>query len=392
MNPNDPTATGDVDLASLFAAPHDTTLNAAGAVAPPVYQSSLFTFDSYQAFQSRISGGSQQAIYSRVDNPTVRAFERLMCQAENAAASAAFASGMGAVAAVVFGLLRPGQRLACVEHVYPDAYRLFERLLRPFGVEVSYHPVAAFADPELLRGVSLVYLESPTSITFETVDLAKVAANARCHGALTVIDNSWATPLFQQPLALGIDLVLHSASKYISGHSDTVAGVVSGRAEPMAKIIDLSVPLLGAKLAPFDAWLLIRGLRTLDARMRVHQATAGLFVERLNAHPLVCRVNAPGPDNTPELRGRSGLLSAVLAPEVDVARLCDALKVFKLGVSWGGFESLILPVRAVLTQAGEHNSLQRFGADPQLVRLSLGLENPEHLWADFDAALNASVV
>jgi cystathionine beta-lyase/cystathionine gamma-synthase len=214
--------------------------------------------------------------------------------------------------------------------------------------------------------------------------------HAKAHGALTVIDNSWATPVHQRPLESGIDVVLHSASKYISGHSDTVAGVVVASAALVGKLRDLTLPLLGAKLAPFEAWLLIRGLRTLVPRMRMHEATANLFVDRLATRPEVTRVRSPGPNAVPGLTGRSGLLSIELAPGVDIPRLADGLKHFRLGVSWGGFESLVVPAAITLAQAGEKNAAQRFGVSPRLVRLSLGLEDAEDLWTDFDAALNAA--
>ena len=155
---------------------------------------------------------------------------------------------MAAISSTVLAFLKPGDRVACVEHVYPDAYRLFERMLRPFGIAVDYHPVAAFEDdPDLLDGVAMAYLESPNSVVFQPMNLTKVAAHARRHGALTVIDNSWATPVFQRPLESGIDIVLHSASKYIGGHSDTVAGVVISSAEHIARIRDLTLPLLGGQ-------------------------------------------------------------------------------------------------------------------------------------------------
>lgn len=371
------------DFATLLAA-----VEGAGPVAPPIVQTSLFTFDSYAAFEARMAGQSDEPLYTRVQNPTVAAFERLMAAAEGGEAAVAFASGMGAIAATLFAFLRPGDRVACVEHVYPDAYRLMESLLRPFGVEIAYHPAVAFAtQPDLLEGVRLAYLESPTSAVMTPMDLPAVAAHARKHGTLTVIDNSWATPVFQNPLASGIDIVLHSASKYIGGHSDTVAGVVVGRSAHMQALRRLTLPLLGAKLGPFEAWLLIRGLRTLVPRMRQHEATAGLFVDRLAALPGVVRVNSPGPNSVPGLRGRSGLLSVEFDDSIDIPRLCDGLRLFRLGVSWGGFESLCLPARIGLAQTGEHNSLQQFGVSAQLVRLSLGLENAETLWSDFSAAV-----
>ncbi len=362
-----------------------------GPVTPPIHQTSLFTFDDYRAFEARMAGESDEPLYTRVQNPTVAAFEGMMADLEGGEAAVAFASGMGAISATLLALARPGMRVACVEHVYPDAYRLLERLLRPSGVQVSYHPPRAFAeDPDLLRGVHLAYLESPNSLVLEPMDLARAAENARRHGALTVIDNSWATPVHQRPLEMGIDVVLHSASKYISGHSDTVAGVVVASAEVVGRLRDLTLPMLGAKLAPFEAWLLIRGLRTLVPRMRMHEATANLFVDRLAARPEVTRVRSPGPNAVPGLTGRSGLLSIELADHVDIPRLADGLKHFRLGVSWGGFESLIVPAAISLKQSGEKNAAQRFGVSPRLVRLSLGLEDAEDLWTDFAAALDAA--
>ena len=378
----------DPALETLLAEPFG---GEAGSVMPPIFQSSLFTFDSYQDFEDRMAGRSDRALYTRVQNPTVAAFEGMMARAERGAAAVGFASGMAAISSTVLAFLKPGDRVACVEHVYPDAYRLFERMLRPFGIAVDYHPVAAFEDdPGLLDGVAMAYLESPNSVVFQPMNLTKVAAHAIRHGALTVIDNSWATPVFQRPLESGIDIVVHSASKYIGGHSDTVAGVVISSAEHIARIRDLTLPLLGAKLAPFEAWLLIRGLRTLGARMRQHQATANLFVDRLSTLPQILRVNSPGPNVVPGLTGRSGLMSFELREDVDVRKLADGLSLFGLGVSWGGFESLVLPARVGLAQAGEQNSMQRFGVPGNLVRISLGLEDAEDLWADFETALSRS--
>jgi cystathionine beta-lyase/cystathionine gamma-synthase len=362
-----------------------------GAVAPPIVQTSLFTFDSYQAFEDRMAGRSDDPLYTRVQNPTVAALENMMAAAEQGEAAVGFASGMAAISSTVLAFVRPGDRIACVEHVYPDAYRLFERLLRPFGVEVTYHSVKEFqSNPDLLAGAKIAYLESPNSAVFQTMDLSVVASYAKRHGTLTVVDNSWATPVFQRPLTLGIDIVVHSASKYLSGHSDTVAGVVIARSDLIAQIRDLSLTLLGGKLAPFEAFLLTRGLRTLGARMRQHQSTADFFVERLSGHPLVSAVLSPAAGSVPGLTGRSGLMSVELDETIDIPNFADALKLFRLGVSWGGFESLILPAQIALNQAGEQNSMQRFGVSGRIIRLSLGLEDPNDLWADFEAALKAS--
>jgi cystathionine beta-lyase/cystathionine gamma-synthase len=380
----------DVTLETYLSRAFD---DGSGTVTPPIYQTSLFTFDSYQAFENRMAGRSTAPIYSRVQNPTVAAFEAMMAKAERGQAAVAFASGMAAISSTLFAFLKPGDKVACVEHVYPDAYRLFERMLRPFGIETSYHSVAEFeTNPDLLRGVRLAYLESPNSLMLQPMNLPLVADHARRHGTLTVIDNSWATPVFQRPLDLGMDIVLHSASKYLSGHSDTVAGVVVASDQVIGQLRDLTLPLLGGKLAPFEAWLLIRGLRTLEARMRQHQATADVFISRLSARPEILRIHSPGANSVPGLTGRSGLMSIELADSVDIPKLADATSLFQIGVSWGGFESLILPARAGLAQSGAQNSMQRFGVPARLVRLSLGLENAEDLWADFETALKNSTV
>ena len=363
-----------------------------GAVTPPIVQSSLFTFSDYQEFEDRMSGVNDNPIYTRVQNPTVSAFEGMMAKAEAGEGAVAFASGMAAISSTLLAFLKPGDRVACVEHVYPDTFRFMERMLRPIGVVTSYLPPSRFEDdPDLLEGFAVAYLESPSSVVFTPMNLKRVAEHAKRHGTVTMIDNSWATPVFQRPLALGIDIVLHSASKYISGHSDTVAGVAVSSLANIARIRDLTLPLLGAKLAPFEAFLLTRGLRTLSARMRQHEATANLFVDRLSRLPQVCKINSPGANEVPGLTGRSGLISLEFDDSVDIPRFADALQIFRLGVSWGGFESLILPARVGLAQAGEENSMQKFKVSPNLVRLSLGLEDAEDLWADFEAALKEGV-
>ncbi|GFE51866.1 hypothetical protein So717_36190 [Roseobacter cerasinus] len=377
------------DIATLLAS---VLADEGGAVTPPIVQTSLFSFDSYAAFEARMAGESDTALYTRVQNPTVAAFESLMAGAEEGDAAVGFASGMAAISSTVLAFIKPFDRIACVEHVYPDTYRFFEQILRPMGVEIQYHSASAFeSDPDLLDGVAVAYLESPSSVVFAPLNLPRVAEHARRHGTLTMIDNSWASPVFQRPITLGIDIVLHSASKYISGHSDTVAGVVVSSRAHIARIRDLTLPLLGAKLAPFEAFLLTRGLRTLNARMMLHKATADLFVDRLGQVPQVRKVNSPGANTVPGLSGRSGLMSIEFDDSVDIPAFSDALRLFRLGVSWGGFESLLLPARVGLAQAGAHNSMQTFGVSPNLVRLNLGLENAEDLWADFQAALSASL-
>jgi cystathionine beta-lyase/cystathionine gamma-synthase len=367
----------------------------AGAVVPPIYQTSLFTFASYAEMEAAFSGQAKRPVYSRVDNPTVQEFERKVAALEGAEAARGTASGMAAISAAVLSIAGSGDRILCTRHVYGDAYRLFEKLLPRLGITVDYVDASDPAAVEAaLPGARLLYLENPTSMMFELQEIGRLAALAKAQGVATIIDNSWATPLFQQPIRHGVDLVVHSASKYLSGHSDTVAGVIAGSAERIARVNDLTHPYLGGKLSPFEAWLLIRGMRTLPLRMRQHQESGLTIARRLADHPLVTRVLHPAFSNHPggaTLTGHSGLFSFEVEEQVDVPRLVDALKLFKLGVSWGGHESLVIPARASLRQAQGPNSMADFGVTQRIVRLAVGLEDTEDLWADLERALAGSV-
>jgi cystathionine beta-lyase/cystathionine gamma-synthase len=362
-----------------------------GAVVPPIYQSSLFTFPSYDELGARFRGESTHAVYSRVDNPTTGEFERKLAALEGAEAARGFASGMGAVSTTILGLCGSGDRIVCVRHVYPDTYRMMLKMLPRFGITVEFVDGGdADTVARALPGARLLYLESPTSWVFETQDLPRLAALARAAGVITVIDNSWASPIFQRPIEHGIDLVLHSASKYLGGHSDVVAGALAGSRALLARIDDLAFPYLGAKLSPFDAWLLIRGLRTLPLRMRRHHESGLELAGRLARHRSVTRVHHPAFANGPglaTLSGWSGLFTIELAPSVDVRRFCDALTLFKLGVSWGGHESLAIPALLTLQQASGPNSFRDFGVSPRTVRLHIGLEEIEDLWRELEQAL-----
>jgi cystathionine beta-lyase/cystathionine gamma-synthase len=317
-------------------------------------------------------------------------FEEMLAKLEGADDAIGFASGMSAISSTVLSFVAPGDRIVAVRNVYPDAFRLFGTLLKRIGVEVTY---VDGRDEEAVKaalpGAQLLYLESPTSWVMETQDVRVLAALARTLGIPVVIDNSWATPVFQRPLSLGADLVIHSASKYLGGHSDVVAGVVAGSKELVGRIRAEAYPYLGGKLSPFDAWLLIRGLRTLPIRMRAHQASALEIARRLKGHPLVEKVCHPGLANRlpAGLTGTSGLFSFVFRDGVDIRRFADHLQLFKLGVSWGGHESLIVPGEVVLQQKAQPNSAVAFGIHPRSVRLHVGLEGTEALWSDLEAAI-----
>ncbi|MDY6963711.1 MAG: PLP-dependent transferase, partial [Pseudomonadota bacterium] len=367
--------------------------NAYDAVVPPIVQTSLFTFSDYDQMISAYRGEIVRPIYTRGLNPTVRAFEEMLAKLECAEDALGFASGMAAISATVLSVVSPGDRIVAVRHVYPDAFRLFGTILKRMQIEVTYVDGRdEMAVDEALVGAKLFYMESPTSWVMEAHDVGTLAKLARRHGVVSVIDNSWASPIFQQPLTLGVDLVVHSASKYLGGHSDVVAGVVAGSKEMIARIRSETYPYLGGKLSPFDAWLLIRGLRTLPIRMKAHEASALEIARRLQAHQAVDQVCHPGLMNQlpPGLRGTSGLFSFVFADGVDIRAFCDRLKLFKLGVSWGGHESLIVPGQVVLQQKSQPNSAHAFGISARSVRLHVGLEGTEALWSDLQEAIDAA--
>jgi cystathionine beta-lyase/cystathionine gamma-synthase len=360
------------------------------AVVPPIAQTSLFTFGSYAEMEETYRGEKVRPTYTRGLNPTVRLFEEKMAALECGEDAIGFASGMAAISSTVLAFIRPGERIVCVEHVYPDAYRLFQTYLKRMNVTVDYVDGRDLnAVQRAVPGARLFYMESPTSWLMHVHDVAALAQIARDNDVLSIIDNSWASPIFQQPLTLGVDLVVHSASKYIGGHSDVVAGVVVGSSQLIGEIRSRIYPYLGGKLSPFDAWLLLRGLRTLPIRMKAHEASALHVARQLAERPDVVTVHHPGLGNTlPDgLQGTSGLFSFEFDDSVDIARFADALRLFKLGVSWGGHESLVVPAQVVRVQAAGPNSAIDFGVSERTVRLHVGLEGQDMLVADLAQAI-----
>lgn len=374
----------------------------AAGVTPAIHQTSLFTFESFQQMRSTLDGKERRYVYTRGRNPTVEAFERLIAQMERAEEAVAFASGMAAISAVVLGSVRAGDRIVCVRNVYPDAHRLMTQLLPRFGVGVEF--VNGTDTDAVLAAVAgdgsparLLYLESPTSQLLELQDLAPLASGAREFGTQTVLDNSWATPLGQRPLDAGIDLVIHSASKYLSGHSDVVAGVIAGSAELIEDIRRSELMMLGGKLSPLEAWLLVRGIRTLPVRLERHARSALELARFLESSSEVRSVNYPALETHPQhdlfrryFRQGSGLLSFELQEERMVEPFIDALQLFRLGVSWGGFESLVYPSLLGHLTGSESSSTRFFDVPRALVRLHVGLEDPADLRADLSRAFAAA--
>lgn len=363
-----------------------------GAVTPPIYETSTFAFPSFDALQAAYAGDESRYRYSRRTNPTVEIVETKLAALEGGDACACFGSGMAAVSAALLALLRAGDHVVAVQNLYSDTYQWLEKWAPRFEITHAYVTgTSADEIAEALRPETrLVYLESPTSLLFELQDIRGITALCRERGIPTIMDNSWATPYFQQPLAFGVDLSVHSATKYLGGHSDILGGAVIGRADLISRVRGMERALLGGILAPFEGWLLLRGLRTLPLRMEAHQAAALEVARHLDRHPRVRRVNHPGLPSHPhhalaraQMTGTSGLFSIELDTDAGgVRRFSDALRMILLGVSWGGHESLAFPVAS-------GDAAHRKALPASLVRLSIGLEDPVDLIEDLDRALAA---
>jgi cystathionine beta-lyase/cystathionine gamma-synthase len=356
-------------------------------MATPIVQTSLFAFPSFDALAVAHADESHNYVYTRGQNPTVEVLEKKLAALERGETCKAFGSGIAAVSAVIMGLLSAGDHILFVNHTYGPTLKLAKYLKR-FGID---HTLLLDIGPDdveraMQPNTKLVWLESPGTMMFRTLDLAAIANVARGHGARTCIDNSWASPLLQKPIVHGVDIVVHSATKYIGGHSDVVAGAVITSAELMERIYRVFL-LNGGILHPFDSWLLLRGLRTMPVRMQQHEADALRVAGYLRNRSDVSAVNHPAfGEPSRSLTGYSGVFSFELANGgVDeVRRFIDGLKRFRIGVSWGGVESLVISPN----RGDNLASLDAQRIPHGLIRCSIGLEGADILIDDIAASLD----
>ena len=364
------------------------------AVSPPIIQSSNFVFDSLDDCRAAFADEHVNHLYTRGNNPTVQILRKKIAELEGAEDALVFSSGSAAIAAAVISQVKAGDHIVCVESPYSWTRILVRDMLARFGVTHTFVDGRSVADIEAVcrENTTLLILESPTSLSFELQDLKACAEMAKRRGITTCIDNSCASPYFQNPLALGIDLVMHSATKYINGHSDVVVGVVAGSEKHIRQIFSGEFMTLGGILSPHDAALVLRGLRTFELRMERCDATGKRIAEFLQGHKKISRVNyALLPDHPQyelaqrQMRGWGGLFSFTLATDDFAA--CEAffnrLNRFLLAVSWGGHESLILPSVVFYNIANKADSPLPFN----FVRLYVGLEDPDWLIEDLAQAL-----
>lgn len=358
-----------------------------GAITMPIYQNSLFAYPTYEEFENAFKALLDNHLYSRGNNPTVSFLEHKLAELEGAEKARCFASGMAAISAAIMSQVQQGDHVICVSQAYGPTREFLSTYLVKFGVETTFVDGRSIDNfkAALQPNTKLFYLESPTSGLMELQNLSECAALAKSVGARSIIDGTWATPCFQSPLALGVDLVVHSITKYLSGHSDCVGGVILGSAELMDKIGYSEYMLLGGLMTPQTAVLVSKGLRTLPLRMQRHEESGLLLAEYMSRKPYVKRVNHPGLTSHPQyelgqrqMKGYSSLFSFVTdEPLAKMKEWANRLHYFKIGVSWGGFESLV----TVNSLAGEHE-----GDTSTLVRLYVGMESPKDLMADIDQA------
>ncbi|MDL2343533.1 PLP-dependent aspartate aminotransferase family protein [Deinococcus sp. MIMF12] len=365
-----------------------------GAHAVPIYATSTFGYGSAERGGRLFAGEEPGYFYSRLSNPTVTAFEEKVASLEGAEAAVAFGSGMGAASAVALTLLGTGDEVAFVGPLYGGTEGLLRDILGNFGVTVH-----EAADVEALRGVvsertRLVWLETPTNPTLKVVDLAAASAVAHAAGALVVVDNTFATPYLTRPLEHGADLVMHSATKYLGGHGDVVAGVVVGAADLVTELRLHGLRHVGSVLGAFEAYLLLRGLKTLPLRMEAHCANTAALAGALQGHPALKALHYPGLPTHPghavaarQMRAFGGLLSLDLGTREAAFAFLNNLQLFTQAVSLGDVESLSCHPASTTHQLLGEETLMRQGVTEGLVRLSVGIEDETDLIADVLGAL-----
>ncbi len=368
-----------------------------GAIATGIAQTTAFAYGTLEHGAALFAGEAPGWRYSRFANPTTAALEAKLADLEGGEAAVAFGSGMAAVSALVLGLLHPGDEIAFLGPLYGGTESFFRGLAERFGIQVAAVPDAGGLDAAITGATRLIWAETPTNPTLRLHDLAAVAATGRARGVLTVTDNTFCTPCLTRPIEHGIDLVLHSLTKYLGGHGDATGGVVVGSAHLVAPIRKTGLNHLGGSLSPQEAFLFLRGLKTLPLRMAAHCEGAARIAKFLDAHPAVRRVFYPGlpghPDHALAQRQMEGGFGGIVAFELAregrraAAALLDALALFTQAVSLGDVDSLACHPASTTHSFISAEARAAQGIGEGLIRLSVGIEHPDDLIADLDQAL-----
>lgn len=371
-----------------------------GSLATPLYQTSTFVFASAEQGAARFAGEEPGYIYSRLGNPTQAALEEKMAALEGGEAALAFGSGMAAISATVMALVKAGDHVLFGNPIYGCTYDFMVEVLSRFGVESSAVDVSRTeAVAKAIRPNTRVLLfETPANPTMKLADIRALATLAHRHNIMVVVDNTFMSPYLQRPLEHGADVVVHSATKYINGHGDVIAGVAVGPKGLMDEIRGTTLKNLGGMISPFDAWLLLRGLKTLHVRMERHCENAMKVARHLEQHPLVTRVFYPGLDSAvqdesvrQQMDGFGGILSFELMGGMEAGRaMMNAVRLCHVAVSLGDVDTLIQHPASMTHAVMPKEARLAAGITDGLIRLSVGLEDPDEIIADLDQALEAA--
>jgi cystathionine beta-lyase/cystathionine gamma-synthase len=364
------------------------------SVAPAIIQTSNFAYSSVSEMRNALKKEFENPFYTRGFNPTVGTLREKLAALEGTEDALVCGSGSAAVAIAVIGNLKSGDHVICVQKPYSWTYKLLNDLLKRFGVETTFIDGREIDEFEraLKPTTRMVFIESPNSMTFELQDIEAVAAFAKRNQLISLIDNSYSCPLFQQPHTLGIDLVIHSATKFLNGHSDVVAGVICGSKAHIQRLFSEEWMTLGPSISPHDAWLLMRGLRTLELRANRSADSALKIIPALENHSKVEQVYFPFSESNPQIKLAkhqmkrcAGMFSIALKTDAaGVERFCDSLTRFLIACSWGGYESLVFPVVGLALPPEKFNPL----IPMNLVRVYIGLEDADELLSDLLHALD----
>jgi cystathionine beta-lyase/cystathionine gamma-synthase len=364
------------------------------AVSPPVIQSSNFAFKTIADFKAAFRDELANSIYTRGANPTVNILRKKIAALEEAEDALVFGSGVAAVAAAVIGNVQSGDHIVCVQEPYSWTYKLMTLFLNRFNVSHTFVDGTSITAIEkgIQPNTKVLYLESPNSATFVLQDLAACAALCKKYNLVSIIDNSYCSPIFQKPIRFGIDIVVHSGTKYLNGHSDVVVGVLAASAQMVQKIFRSEYMTLGAIISPSDANLVTRGLRTLELRMHRSDESARKIIRFLDGHSKIASIHYPLHPSFPQyelaqkqMSGTGGLFSVMVNSDdiKKVEAFFHRLKRFLLAVSWGGHESLVLPFAAFYEEGADPSHLKPW----QLIRFYIGLEDADWLIEDLREAM-----
>ncbi len=363
------------------------------AVSPPIMQTSNFVFNTVDEMRKAFADEYSTYLYSRGKNPTVDILRKKLAALDGAEDCLVFGSGAAAIFAAVLANVKAGDHIVSVDRPYTWAQKMFNDILPRFGVTTTYIDGTQIENFEraVLPNTTVIYLESPNSWDYAIQDLKAVSELAKAEGIVTIIDNSYCTPMYQKPIDYGIDLAMQTATKYISGHSDTLGGVLSGSTQMIERIFNSEYMNIGSGIQPFNAWLLIRGLRTLPARLDRITASTKKAVSYLKQHPRVESVIFPFDETFPQyalaksqMKGACGLLTFIIKADTitQVEKFCEDLQHIFMAVSWGGHESLIIPK----CSGFKPDEFDAANKEHRMLRLYVGLEEPEYLIKDLEQA------